>query len=170
MICVVCLHPAGRWYWTRCPQLSCLNFYLQVQEKILLPPHLWCFHDETPYYALLNYRTKNLRGNHTSSPSTFDLFFGVFKHCQDIPLRQLLRRGSDSDAERPTAAETVRFEDLKLGRNPLGIEHDQCPLKRFFGTVLFCDIWSVCRNSLWSMFKWRCFNCNVSSLHKVKIR
>lgn len=50
-------------------------------------------------------------------------------------MRQLLRRGSGSDSERPTAAETVRFEDLKLGRNTLGIEHDQCPLKRFFGEV-----------------------------------
>ena len=43
-------------------------------------------------------------------------FFVYFKHCQDIPLRQLLRRGSDT--ERPTAVETVRFEDLKLGEIP----------------------------------------------------
>ena len=34
---------------------------------------------------------------------------------QEIPLRQLLRRGSGSDCEKTTSAETVRFEDLHLG-------------------------------------------------------
>lgn len=46
----------------------------------------------------------------------------------DIPLRQLLRRGSGSDSERPTAAETVRFEDLIL----TGGDLHPCWCVRFF--------------------------------------
>jgi hypothetical protein len=40
---------------------------------------------------------------------------------QEIPLRQLLRRGSGSAGQKTTSAETVRFEDLHLGISWLGI-------------------------------------------------
>mmetsp|Transcript_28404 Transcript_28404/g.61783 ORF Transcript_28404/g.61783 Transcript_28404/m.61783 type:complete len:324 (+) Transcript_28404:95-1066(+) len=46
----------------------------------------------------------------------------------EIPLRQLLRRGSGSDCEKTTSAETVRFEDLIL----TGGDLHPCFCVRFF--------------------------------------
>ena len=129
---------------------SLVAWILTGAGAILLPPHLWCFHDGLPYYALLNYK-QILTGNHTSSPSNHLLstFFLVYSsiartflcvNSYDVAVAAMLND--------PQQRRRCVLKIWNLAEIPLGIEHDQCPLKRFFGTVLFCDIWSVCRNPM----------------------